>query len=108
MVEALPKGGGTSTCDALTMALLVSPNAGRRHVIIDFTQAVDYLSVVDIGSVGRIAGRTDTLIHFVLAPTWTGGYGHGRPALPPTAETITIADTTGGTTQVLRSTLSMS
>jgi VWFA-related protein len=101
-VSAPPAGGGTSTCDAIVMTLLRSAAPGRRHLVVAFTEAVDYLSVTRWDTVPAVAERSDALLHVVLAQTWTGGYGHGRLAIPHTAQfLVDAAERTGGSTQPL-------
>jgi len=101
ILNSVPVGGGTSTYDSLSAALMRRAEPGRRHLVIAFTEAVDYFSVLSPDAMVSIARRTDALLFVVFAQTWTGGYGRGRLTVPNAAQAfVTAAEATGGTTQL--------
>jgi len=73
----IPQGGGTSTYDAFVMALVQPPTAGRRRLVIAFTEGVDYFSETKRSLVPAVAQRADALLYVVTAPVYRGGASNG-------------------------------
>jgi hypothetical protein len=88
---------GSSTADAIGLALMRRAEVGRRSLIVAFTQAIDYFSVIEFDALPAIAARADALLHVVLSKVYPGGFGRGRPEHPPTAGALVkAAILTGG------------
>jgi hypothetical protein len=104
----IPQGGGTSIYDAFVMALLQPPTAGRRRLIIAFTEGIDLLSETNRSLVPTVAQRADSLLHVVTAPIYTmgvwNGVGLGALKVVPGADPlIEAARVTGGDVHALAS-----
>jgi VWFA-related protein len=91
-------GGGTSPPDAMAMALMHPVDPTRRHLVIAFTQGIDFFSAIEFARVPSIAARSDAVLHVVLSKIYAGGYARGRLNVPVTAgPLIEAAEMTGGT-----------
>ena len=104
----IPQAGGNSTYDAFVMALMQPPTAGRRHLIIAFTEGLRAFSVTKGSLVPVVAERADALLHVVSAPIYrmgaSNGVGHGDLFLNPgAAPLIEAARATGGDVHALAS-----
>jgi len=92
-VESLQARGGTALHDALLLALARRPDAGRRQLLVAFTDGVDTTSVVDAATVASVARRAECVLHLVLST----GYGTDGGILPPTERSLrAAAEATGG------------
>jgi VWFA-related protein len=97
-LDSVPIGGGTSSIDAVALTLMRPVVMDRRHLIVAFTEGVDYFSVLDHEVLPNVAKRSDALLYVVIAPIWTGGSpNRGRLILSAKAlPIIESAELTGG------------
>jgi VWFA-related protein len=92
-VESLQARGGTALHEALLLALARRPDAGRRQLLVAFTDGADTTSVVDAATVASVARRAECVLHLVLSPVY--GAESGTPL--PTERTLRdTAEATGG------------
>ena len=70
-----PVGGISLIRDALMLALVHRPEAGRRHLIVGMTDRRDCGSVVSSSLLHEIAGRSEAVMHLV---DYSGGGGDAR------------------------------
>ena len=98
-LDDLRTGQGTALNDALFVALSKTPEVGRRHLVVVFTDADDTWSTLPNSSLPVIAGRADAVLHVVLSTydrTPQPGVLSSREALR------SAASATGGDVRYLR------
>lgn len=69
----IPMGGPSAAYDACVMALVQPPVTGRRQVVVDFTEGMDYVSVTKPADVVAVAKRADAVLFIVTSKVFTGG-----------------------------------
>lgn len=72
-VDSLKSGGATRLNDAVLYGLAWPPQAGRRHLVVVFTDGEDTSSVLDDHSVPAVASRSNALLHLVLTTPHVSG-----------------------------------
>jgi VWFA-related protein len=85
-----PAPDGTSFYDAVSLALVTTPAAGRRQLIIVLTDGEDNASFFNAGTLLDVARLTDAVV-YVVEPR-TAAWNPGRPS----ATLAALAATTGG------------
>jgi Ca-activated chloride channel family protein len=91
--------GQTSLIDAMTVALIRAPEAGRRRMAIVFTDGLDTTSFLDGSTLVEVALRAETAV-FTVALTHGTARRETRP--PHQALFETLAEATGGALAVLQ------
>jgi Ca-activated chloride channel family protein len=91
--------GQTSLVDAMTVALIREPEAGRRRMAIVFTDGLDTTSFLDGSTLVDVARRAETAV-FTVALTRGTARRVVRPPHQPLFETL--AEATGGAFAVLQ------
>lgn len=66
-------GDGTALNDALLLSLARARAAGRRHLIVAYTDGIDTASVLDQLTVSRVARQSASVLHLVLSAPARGG-----------------------------------
>ena len=92
-------GGQTSLIDAMTVALVRAPEAGRRRMAIVFTDGLDTTSFLDGQTIVDVARRAETTV-FTVALT----HGTARREVRPPHQALfeALAEATGGALAVLQ------
>ena len=70
-VELVQPGGATSFHNSLISALLTTPPADRRQLIVAFSDGLDTTSFLDATDVRSAAARTDAVLHIFLVRYYT-------------------------------------
>jgi VWFA-related protein len=91
--EAYPVSGISLVYDALYLAVLHAPEPGRRHLVVALTDGEDECSVVRPSRLRALAGRIDTVVHWVpMQQPGRSRHGAAICSGPPDAD-IRVMDT---------------
>lgn len=94
--------------DGLYAAAAHRPDPGRRHLVVALTDGEDDCSLVQPEELRALAGRTESVVHWIPRGGTSGGATPNRPRAqiaggrgtcpyPPTADTSPVADLANGT-----------
>ncbi len=95
-LEDLQARGATSLYDGLAASMMTPTEAGRRQLVLAFTDGRDSTSIVDEATAKEIARLTDAVVD-IIVPVDSGETG--RPNLNPT--NLTFGPRSTGTTEVV-------
>ena len=97
-------GGATAFFHAIIASLARRVEPGRPHLVVVLGDGADNISFFDDADVVAVARRSDSVLHVVLRPGSSGGYGRGwLPFQPPRMDRLrAAADETGGQLDALR------
>jgi VWFA-related protein len=95
-LETLSAGGATSLYDALGAAMMQTRPAGRRQMILVFTDGADSRSFLDAPALLQLGGVSDAVVHFAV------GIQRGSADVPHKSQLAAIAAATGGDVTTFR------
>jgi VWFA-related protein len=95
-LEMLSAGGETSMYDALAAAMMQTRPAGRRQMILVFTDGADSRSFLDAPALLPLGGISESVVHFAV------GIQRGSADVPRKSQLSDIASATGGDVTAFR------
>ena len=98
-VDVLRSNLSVSVVDGLFYAIAWPVEPDRRHLVVAFTDGLDRYSVLDKGTLFRLAAHSDAVLHVVFI--WSAAeYGNGVPSQKVEIDRDTVSEAarrTGGT-----------
>lgn len=95
-LDMLSAGGATSIYDALAAAMMQTSVAGRRQMILVFTDGADSRSFMDAPALQELAGLSESVVQIAV------GTRRGSADIPNKAQLDAIASATGGDVTTFR------